>query len=93
MSVSPYPILSITRDKATVSEDGGTATFTITSSSASASDITVNLKTSGDYEAGDVTGLPASGTPLSATLVQVRPRSPFPSSGSTMRTSSTTRSP
>ena len=41
VSVSPYPVLSITRDKASVSEDGGTATYTITSSSAPAADITV----------------------------------------------------
>ncbi len=69
VGVSPYPILSITRDNAFASEDGGTATFTITSSSAPASDITVNLATSGDYESGDVAGLPASGSPLSATLL------------------------
>ncbi len=69
LGVSPYPILSITRDNAFASEDGGTATFTITSSSAPASDITVNLATSGDYEPGDVTGLPASGLPLSLTLL------------------------
>ncbi len=61
VGVSPYPILSITRDKASVSEDGGTATFTITSSSAPASDITVHLSTSGDPAANYVT---TGGTPF-----------------------------
>ena len=32
VSVSPYPILTVTRNNATISEDGGTATFTITAS-------------------------------------------------------------
>jgi uncharacterized repeat protein (TIGR02543 family) len=69
VGVSPFPILSITRNNAFASEDGGTATFTITSSSAPAGDITVNLATSGDYEPGDVAGVPGSGLPLSVTLL------------------------
>jgi uncharacterized repeat protein (TIGR02543 family) len=69
VSVSPYPILSVTRDKASISEDGGTATFTISSSSTSTSDITVNLKTGGDYTAADLTGLQPSGTSFTVTLV------------------------
>jgi hypothetical protein len=69
VSVSPYPILSVTRDHANAIEDGGTAAFTISSSSTASSDITVNLQTSGDYEPGDETGLPVAGTTFTATLV------------------------
>ena len=67
--VSPYPILSVACDKTSASEDGGTATFTITSSSAPTTDITVRLLTGGTYTPADLTGLPASGTSFSATLV------------------------
>jgi uncharacterized repeat protein (TIGR02543 family) len=67
--VSPYPILSVTCDKTSVSEDGGTATFTITSSSPPGADVTVKLLTGGTYTPADLTGLPASGTSFSATLV------------------------
>ena len=70
VGVSPYPILSVTRDKASVSEDGGTATFTITSSSPPTGDITVHLLTGGNYVPADLTGpLPASGTSFTATLI------------------------
>lgn len=67
--VSPYPILSVTCDKASVSEDGGTATFTITSSIPPGADLTVTLLTGGTYTTADLTGLPASSTSFSATLV------------------------
>ena len=70
VEVSPYPILTVTRDKASVSENNGTATFTITSSIAPASSITVTLKTGGTYVAGDLTGLPAVNTTFTATLTQ-----------------------
>jgi uncharacterized repeat protein (TIGR02543 family) len=70
VSVSPYPVLSITRNVASVTEDGGTATFTITSSRAPAADITINLLTGGDYEAGDVAGVPVAGTTFTRTLSQ-----------------------
>jgi len=70
VGVSPYPILSVSCDKASVSEDGGTATFTITSSSAPTGDITVHLLTGGTYVPADLTGpLPASGQSFAATLV------------------------
>jgi hypothetical protein len=69
VTVTPYPILSVTCDKPSVSEDGGTATFTITSSSASAADINVKLLTGGTYTSADLTGFPASGNTFSATLV------------------------
>ena len=74
VGVSPYPILSVICDKVSTSEDGGTATFTITSSSQSNSDITVNLVTSGTYELNDVTSsvmtFPGPGTSFSRTLTQ-----------------------
>jgi parallel beta-helix repeat protein len=62
VSVSPYPILSVTCDKTSVTEDNGTATFTITSSAASSSDMTVNLVTGGDYSTQYVTGFVQSGS-------------------------------
>jgi uncharacterized repeat protein (TIGR02543 family) len=69
VTITPYPILSLTCSKASVSEDGGTATFTITSSSPPAADITVKLLTGGTYTAADQTGLAASGTSFTTTLV------------------------
>jgi uncharacterized repeat protein (TIGR02543 family) len=66
--VTPYPILSLTCSTASVSEDGGTATFTITSSSAPAAAITVKLLTGGTYTTADLTGFAASGTSFTATL-------------------------
>jgi Chitobiase/beta-hexosaminidase C-terminal domain len=68
VSVSPYPILSISRNNASISENGGTASFTITASTAPASSVTVSLVTGGSYAAAEVTGLPASGTTFAATL-------------------------
>ncbi|HYW81886.1 MAG TPA: hypothetical protein VFB30_01435 [Spirochaetia bacterium] len=65
VGVSPYPVLSIARDKATVSEDGGTANFIITSSSAPTSDITVRLATGGDPAANYVT---TGGAPFPASF-------------------------
>jgi parallel beta-helix repeat protein len=62
VGVSPYPILSVTCDKTSVTEDGGTATFTIASSAASSSDMTVNLVTGGDYSTQYVTGFVQSGS-------------------------------
>ena len=82
VSVSPYPILSVTCDKASVSEDGGTATFTIASSSSLAADITVKLLTGGTYVPADLTGpLPASGTSFSATLVHATTTISLPITG------------
>jgi uncharacterized repeat protein (TIGR02543 family) len=69
VSVSPYPVLSITRDVASATEDGGTATFTITASRAPATDITINLLTGGNYEAGDVAGFYPAGTRFTRTLL------------------------
>ena len=66
--VSPYPVLSITRDVASATEDGGTATFTITASKAPSAEITINLLTGGSYEAGDVAGLDPSGTKFTVKL-------------------------
>ena len=83
--VSPYPILSISCDKPSVTEDGGTATFTITSSSPPAGDVTVRLQTEGDYEAGDVTAggttFPASGGFLSVTLTHATTTVSLPITG------------
>jgi uncharacterized repeat protein (TIGR02543 family) len=68
--VSPYPVLTVTCDKASVTEDGGTtATFTIASSSAPSVDITINLQTGGDYSTSNQTGLSVGpNSPLTATL-------------------------
>jgi hypothetical protein len=69
VSVSPYPILSITVDKATVSEAAGKATFTIASSNAApASGITVSIKTSGGYDASHVSFPEATGTTFTANI-------------------------
>jgi uncharacterized repeat protein (TIGR02543 family) len=69
VSVTPYPVLSIATDKASVSENGGTATFTITASGAPAADTTVNLKTAGDYSTSYLAGLSGNpNTPFTATL-------------------------
>jgi len=70
VAVSPFPILSVTRNAASISEDGGTATFTISASSAPASDIIVTLLTGGSYGSGEVTGIPVSGTTFTVTLAQ-----------------------
>ena len=70
VAVSPFPILSVTRNNASISENGGTATFTISSSSPPAGDISVTLLTGGTYGSGDVTGIPVSGTTFTATLLQ-----------------------
>jgi uncharacterized repeat protein (TIGR02543 family) len=67
VSVSPYPVLSITR-QGTATEDGETATFIITSSRAPATDITVNLLTGGNYAAGDVAGFYPAGTHFTTKL-------------------------
>jgi hypothetical protein len=49
--------------------DGGTATFTITSSSAPTVDIAVNLQTGGNYSTSNETGLaPGPNYPLATTL-------------------------
>lgn len=64
ISVSPYPILTVSRDNASISENGGTATFVITSSVAASSDIDVGLSTSG-AGLSQVTGFP----PFPMTLV------------------------
>lgn len=69
VGVSPYPILSITSNKAAVSEDGGTAILTISSSSAApASGLTVSLVASGGYDASHVTAPAASGATFTATI-------------------------
>ena len=76
VGVSPYPVLSITSDKASVSEDSpnNTALFTITSSSAPSAPVTVSLTTSGTYAQGFVTStatpIPASGGTVTAVLPQ-----------------------
>lgn len=70
VTVSPYPVLSVSVGKPSISEDGGTATFTITSSSPPAGSITVKLQASGNYVAADLTGpIPVPG-PFTATLAQ-----------------------
>ena len=71
VGVSPYPILSITVDKATVSEDtpDNEAIFTIASSTAApASGITVSLKTSGGYDSSHVTFPEPSGSTFTAII-------------------------
>ena len=60
VSVSPYPILSVTVDKTAVSEDAGIATFTVTSSLTPSSDITVNLQTGSTDLTGYETGIPTA---------------------------------
>ncbi|HET6450492.1 MAG TPA: chitobiase/beta-hexosaminidase C-terminal domain-containing protein, partial [Spirochaetia bacterium] len=59
VSVSPYPVLSLSCDKTSVTKNGGTATFTITSSDAPSSPVTVRLLTGGTYTGANVSGLPA----------------------------------
>jgi hypothetical protein len=68
VGVSALPVLTITRSAAAISEDGGTGAFTITASSASSGALTVQLGTSGDYEAGDVAGVPGPGGSFTATI-------------------------
>ncbi|HVO39562.1 MAG TPA: leucine-rich repeat protein [Spirochaetia bacterium] len=70
VSVSPYPILTVSCSKVTTPETGGTATFTITSSITAASAMTVRLLTGGTYGPAEVTGLAASGTTFTATIPQ-----------------------
>ena len=78
VEVSPYPILSVTCDKVSMTEDGGTATFTIASSSQSDSDITVHLVAGGTYVPANLTGpLPAPG-PFTATLTHSTTTITFP---------------
>jgi parallel beta-helix repeat protein len=69
VSVSPYPIFTVTVDKTAVSEDGGIATFTVTASIAPTSDITVNLQTGSTDLTGYETGISAApGTKFTTTL-------------------------
>jgi hypothetical protein len=57
VSVSAFPILSVTAIDAQVFEGGAETGFTIQSSEMVDADLTVNLSTDGDYEAEDVSGL------------------------------------
>lgn len=68
ISVSPYPILTVTVNNAAIPESNGTATFTITSSSPAPSPMAVSLQTGGTYAPAEVTGLAASGTTFTATI-------------------------
>jgi hypothetical protein len=68
IGVSAFPVLAIARSVASITEDGGTATFTVTATSASAGGITVQLATSGNYEAGDVAGVPGPGSTFTASI-------------------------
>jgi uncharacterized repeat protein (TIGR02543 family) len=70
VTVSSYPVLSVSCDKASMNEGTGSATFTITSSAPAAAPITVNLLTGGGYGTGDAGGLGASGTAFTKTLAQ-----------------------
>jgi uncharacterized repeat protein (TIGR02543 family) len=68
-TVSPYPVLTITVNNASVTEDGGTAAFTVTASSAPTVDVTVSLVTGGTYSTSNETGLAvAPNKPVTATL-------------------------
>ena len=68
VTVSPYPIFSVTVSPASFSEDGGTAgtaTFTITSSVSPAADISFTVTTGGSYTTADVVNtFPPSGTDI-----------------------------
>ena len=71
VGVSPYPFISITSNKAAVSEDSpnNTAVFTVASSSAApAAGITVSLEAGGGYDASHVTAPAASGATFAATI-------------------------
>jgi len=80
VTVTPYPIITITRDNAQISENGGTATFTLTSNVASASSITIGLQTSGNFKSYDFTPpipasvvLPAGQTTVSVPTITAAP--------------------
>jgi hypothetical protein len=62
------PVLTITRDTGTIFDTAGAVQFTVTSTFASSSDLTVHLASGGTYEAGDVAGLPASGSVFTRTI-------------------------
>ena len=69
VTVSPYPILTVSRASASISEDGGSTSFTITSSVAPAAPLTVNLQASGTYHETLLTGIPvAKGVSFTQTI-------------------------
>ncbi len=70
VSVSPYPVITVTCDKASINEVGGTATFTITSSMPPGAPIVVNLVTGGGYATTALSGLGASGSTFTRTIAQ-----------------------
>ncbi len=59
VTVSPFPVLTISASDETVFDNGGTTSFVVTSSAAPDSDLTVNLylDASSTFEAADVVGL------------------------------------
>lgn len=66
------PILSMSMVGSTTIDDStpnNTTIFRVNSTVAPTSDVTVNLQTSGDYQAGQVTGIPDANNPLSVTLL------------------------
>jgi hypothetical protein len=62
------PILSLSVSESSIQDDAPGAVFTVTSSIAPTAPVTVNLSTSGTYEPADISGLPASGSAVTATL-------------------------
>jgi len=69
--VSPYPILSVSVDRASFSEDGETATFTITSSVIPTTNISFTVSATGSYTTADVvtTGNPPFPPAVPLTMV------------------------
>lgn len=57
ITVTPFPVLTISAEDATIPEDGGATAFRIAASRPPDSDLVVTLTTGGDYEASDITGL------------------------------------
>ena len=66
------PILSLSVVGSTTIDDAtpnNTTIFRVSSTVAPTSDVTVSLQTSGDYQAGQVSGIPDANNPLSVTLL------------------------
>jgi hypothetical protein len=72
ITVTPFPVLTVSADDAAIPEDGGATAFRVTSSRAPDVDLAIALTTGGDYEAGDIFGLGEApggpGSSLVATL-------------------------
>jgi len=68
IGVGDKPVVTLTASPGSATDANNSVTFTVTSSFAPASNMTVNLTTGGTYTSADVSGIPASGTGITVTI-------------------------